>query len=151
MHEMVRHPEGNNGANREDIDTAFGQHADLARIDENITRMQQGTMKISSASASRHLTNDQYAAAVVTTDDNDKPVIVDGREQHEDLLLGPGFHGLSLEDQAGMLNHEASHYLAGTSDHVLKDSTPGAAVPLSIYQPGHGLTNAELKKNEACQ
>ena len=136
----------------EDIQTAFGEKADLARINENIIRMKQGTMKISSADASQKLTKDQYAAAVTITDDDDKPILgPDGREQSEDLLLGPEFHFLSTEDQAGVLNHEASHYLAGTSDHVLKDSTPDAAVPYSIYQPNHGLTNTELTKNEACK
>ena len=136
--------------NRNDIRNAFGGQAKLPAIDENITRMKKGTMKINSASPSSRL-EDAHAAAQGIPGPGGGHTIVNNRAQYSELLIGPGFHGLSKEDQSGTLIHELSHYTAGTTDAVLVDPTPGAAVPFFIDQPNHGLPNAVKMPGEACK
>ena len=152
MQEMVQNPNGNDGDNREDIETAFGRQANLPTIEANIRRMKQGTMKINSASHDPRLT-DAHAASQGIPDPNGGggPLVVNGRVQYSHMLVGPTFHGLTKEDQAGTLIHELSHYTAGTADAVLVDATPGAAVPFSIDQPNHGLANAVRMPGQACK
>ena len=139
------------GNNRHHIRTAFGDNENLGTIRDNIIRMREGTIKMNSASPDPTLTHAHAASRRLAGPNNARILDAQGRTQYDHVRVGPSFPLLSREDQAGTLIHEASHYLAGTDDGILVDPTQGAAVPFSIDQPNHGLTNAHLQPGEACK
>ena len=138
------------GNNRHNIETAFGQNYDIARIRDNVSRMQAGTMHVPSVTGT-----DPYviAAAVPKYNSDGTPQVVDGRTKYNYMRFGATFFapGNTVDDRAGTLIHEASHYLAGTKDHVLHEQQADGSNLHQIDQPGHTMENPAIIEGMGCK
>ena len=129
------------GNNRYNIETAFGQSANIPRIRDNVIRMQAATMNVHSVIPNP--ANRFYAAVSPKKDMQWKQVVVNGRTQYDRVGFGSAFFapGYSMDDQAGTLIHEASHYAADTRDHVLQEVHPDGSFSHQMEQNNHNMNN----------
>ena len=150
MHTALENPDVGN--NRHNIETAFGQNADIARIKANVKLMQDGTMNVPALTTANP---DVFASAVRKTNPNggQDPVLVDGRTQYKYMTFGTPFFapGNDVDNRAGTLIHEASHYLAGTRDHVIQEQHTDGSISQQMDQPGHTMTNPTTINGLGCK
>ena len=151
MEDMVNNPDL--GDNMHHIRTSFGENPNLSQIKNNLRKMKSGTIKVKSAIPEKYDSHgneqDGLYAAVVP-----KPgsVTRNARIQYEHMEFGPKFFNANtgIDEQAGTLIHEASHFLAGTEDDIIVSAEPGR--PSRIYQPLHGMGEGrELRAEMGCE